>query len=151
MKIIKLSKLKFSQEIEILPFEVKEDSVEVKFYSEGVQAGFPSPADDFKEEKLSLDKRYLSNPDSTYLIRVAGNSMVPTLEINDILVVRSDFELKDNCIVIVSVNNTEFTVKRYNEDNKELIADNPDFPNIKIGEDDTLICLGIVKNLIRDL
>ena len=123
----------------------------MKFYSEGVQAGFPSPADDFKEEKLSLDKRYLSNPDATYLIRVAGNSMVPTLEINDILVVRSDFELKDKCVVIVSVNNTEFTVKRYNEDNKELIADNPDFPNIKIGEDDTLICLGIVKNLIRDL
>ena len=151
MKVIKLSELKFSQEIELIPFEVKEDGVEVKFYSEGVQAGFPSPADDFKEEKLSLDKRYLSNPDATYLIRVAGNSMVPTLEINDILVVRSDFELKDKCVVIVSVNNTEFTVKRYNEDNKELIADNPDFPNIKIGEDDTLICLGIVKNLIRDL
>ncbi|CAL2077308.1 DNA polymerase V protein UmuD [Tenacibaculum sp. 190524A02b] len=149
MKIINLPK--FSSEIEIVSFQVNGEEIKVNYFPDGVQAGFPSPADDFKEEKLSLDKKYLTNPDATYIVKVKGNSMFPTLEISDLLIVKSDLRMEDNDIVIVSVNNTEFTVKRFDKSNNILLADNPEFSNIEIQEEDTLICLGVVKNLIRDI
>jgi DNA polymerase V len=149
MKIISLPK--FGKELINLPFKIENSKVYVKYYEEGVQAGFPSPAEDFKEIPLSLDEKYLQNPESTYLIKVAGNSMYPTLHIGDILVVKSDKAFENDHIGIVSVNNTDFTVKRLNKEKKQLTADNVDFPNIIVEEDDTLICLGVVKHLIRDL
>lgn len=149
MKIVKIPK--FSIELENIPFQVRKDGVYVKYYYDGVQAGFPSPAEDFKEDRLSLDKRYLKNPDATYLVKVKGNSMCPTLEIGDILIVKSDVELSNNDIGIISVNNTDFTAKRFDKTNQCLVADNKDFPTIRIEEDDTLICLGVVKHFIRDL
>lgn len=149
MKIIKAPK--FGNEIINLPYRVEGGQVFVNYFEQGVQAGFPSPADDFKEQKLSLDEKYLSKPDSTFLIKVVGNSMYPTLQVGDILIVKSDIEFRDNLIGIVSVNNTDFTVKRLDKTQNILIADNKDFPNISIEQDDTIICLGVVKHLIRDL
>jgi len=149
MSIVKIPKL--SSELEFVPFELLDDEIKVKYFSEGVQAGFPSPADDFKEQRISLDSKYLTNPDATFLVRVKGDSMYPTLQIGDLLIVKSDKELLDNKIGILSVNNTEFTVKRFDKDKNILIADNKSFPNIEIGEDDTILCLGIVQHFIRDL
>lgn len=149
MKIIKAPKL--SIELENIPFNIKDEKVYVKYYAGGVQAGFPSPADDFLEQRLSLDERYMKNPSTTFLIKVKGNSMYPTLHIGDILVVKSDIGLNDKDMAILSVNNTDYTVKRFDKSKKLLIADNVDFKNIEINEDDTILCLGIVKHLIRDL
>lgn len=149
MRIVTLPKL--GKELMNISFKKGDDLSGVKFYEQGVQAGFPSPAEDFKEQKLSLDEKYLSNPNATYLVKVVGESMLPTLQPNDILVVKSDKELTDNCIAIISVNNTDFTVKRFDKKEKVLVADNPDFKNIKLNEEDTLLCLGVVKHLIRDI
>ena len=149
MKIINLPK--FSKELINLPFRIDNKKKYVNYFDEGVQAGFPSPAEDFKEIPLSLDEKYLQNPEATFLIKVAGNSMYPTLQIGDILIVKSDQEFSNDDIGIVSVNQTDFTVKRFNKTQKKLIADNKEFPNIILDEEDTLICLGIVKQLIRDL
>jgi len=149
MKIVKFPKL--NSELESIPFKATKNKHYVSFYLDGVQAGFPSPADDFKEHQLSLDERYLSNPNATFLIKVVGNSMYPTLQVDDILIVRSDIELSDGKIGIISVNNTDFTVKRLDKENNILIADNPDFENIKIQPEDTILCLGVVKEIIREL
>lgn len=149
MKIVKVPQ--FGSEIENLPFRVSNEGVYVKYFEDGVQAGFPSPADDFKEQKLSLDEKYLSKPNSTYIVRVKGDSMYPTLHVGDILVVRTDISLDDNKIGIISLNNTEFTVKRFDKNKEMLIADNKDFNNIEIKEEDTLMCLGVVMQLIRDI
>jgi len=149
MKIIKVPKL--GKELESIPFRIENGFVYAKFYEQGVQAGFPSPAEDFVEQKLSLDEKYISNPNNTYLIKVKGNSMFPTLQIGDILIVKSDEELKNNKIAIISVNNTDYTVKRFDKRKKILIADNSEFTNIEIHNDDTILCLGVVKQLIRDV
>lgn len=149
MKIIQAPKL--SKELLNLPFRTEGQKVFVKYYEEGVQAGFPSPAEDFKEIPLSLDEKYLQNPEATYLIKVVGDSMYPTLHLGDILIVKADKPFENGMIGIVSVNNTDFTAKRFDKKNKQLIADNKKFPNIPILEDDTLICLGVVKHLIRDV
>ncbi len=149
MKIVNLPQ--FGSEIENLAFSIRNEGVYVKYFESGVQAGFPSPADDFKEQKLSLDEKYLSKPNSTYIVRVKGNSMYPTLHVGDILVVRTDVNLADNKIGIISLNNTEFTVKRFDKIKNKLIADNKDFSNIELREEDTLMCLGVVMQLIRDI
>lgn len=149
MKIVKVPQ--FGSELENLHFRVSDQGVYVKYFESGVQAGFPSPADDFKEQKLSLDEKYLSKPNSTYIVRVKGDSMYPTLHVGDILVVRTDVNLDDNKIGIISLNNTEFTVKRFDKKKEILIADNIDFKNIGIKEEDTLMCLGVVMQLIREI
>lgn len=149
MKIVNLPK--FSKELINLPFRIDHKKVYVNYFDEGVQAGFPSPADDFKEIPLSLDEKYLQNPQSTFIVKVAGNSMYPTLQIDDILIVKSDLEFKNNDIGIVSVNQTDFTVKRFDKTMKRLVADNKEFPTIPLNNEDTVICLGVVKQLIRDL
>jgi len=151
MKIITLSKIPtLSPELRNIPFEYSE-SEGVHFFPEGVQAGFPSPANDFSEQKLSLDARYLTKPNSTFIIQVVGNSMYPTLQENDLLIVRSDLVLEDRKVCIVSVNHTDFTVKRFDKTAKKLIADNPDFEDIEIAEQDILYCLGVVETFFRDL
>lgn len=149
MKIIKVPQ--FGSELENIPFQVSESGKEVIYYEEGVQAGFPSPADDFKEQRLSLDEKYLAKPNSTYLVRVKGDSMYPTLMVGDLLIVRRDIVLEDDSIAIISVNNTDFTVKRFDKKNSCLIADNKDFKNIKVHEEDTLMTLGVVASFVRDL
>lgn len=149
MKILKIPK--FGKEIQHLPYRREGKNVYINFFDEGVQAGFPSPAEDFRAQKLSLDEKYFTNPDATFLVKVVGNSMYPTLQVNDILIVKSDIEFTNHKIGIISVNNTDFTVKRYHKEKQELVADNNDFNNIKITEDDVLLCLGVVEHLIRDL
>ena len=150
MKIIKVAK-GLSDELEMVPFRISEEGIYVPYFEDGVQAGFPSPADDFKEQLLSLDSRFLSKPNSTFIVRVKGNSMNPTLLVGDYLIVRADLNLEDNDIGILSVNNNDFTVKRLDKSRKMLVADNDDFPNIEINEDDVIQCRGVVKHLIRDL
>jgi DNA polymerase V len=147
MRIIKVPKL--GKDLEILPFESNE-KVYAKYFGE-VPAGFPSPAADFEGNRLSLDEKYITHPESTYLVKVKGNSMHPTLQIGDILIVKSDLDMKNDSIAILSINNSDYTVKRFNKKKKMFIADNKDFPPIEIQEDDIIQCLGVVKNLIRDL
>ena len=43
---------------------------------QGISAGFPSPADDFKEIRISLDKELVKNRAATFYARVSGESMV---------------------------------------------------------------------------
>jgi len=147
MKIINLPKL--SREIEFVPYANNSNRITVPYYPQGVKAGFPSPADDFKAERISLDARYLDHPESTYLIRVKGNSMYPTLHKGDILVVKAHITAKHNDIAIFSVNDSAFTVKRLNKQRNILSADNKEFETISIQPSDTVVCLGVVKHIIR--
>ena len=48
----------------------------IPFYSQAVPAGFPSPADDFLEFDLSLDKKLIKHPSATFFVRASGTSMI---------------------------------------------------------------------------
>jgi DNA polymerase V len=147
MKLIKAPRL--NDELELIPFNTENDKRHINYFGE-VQAGFPSPAEDFIGKKISLDEKYITKPNSTYIIKIRGNSMNPTLQNGDIVIVRSDKELQDNDIAIVSINNSDYTVKRFDKKNSQFVPDNPKFKAIEVEEEDVVICLGIVKHLIRD-
>lgn len=148
MKLIQ--NIQISSELEMLQLESEGTRFYVNYYG-NVSAGFPSPAEDFQQERISLDERYLSKPESTFVTRVGGMSMHPTYQIGDILINRSDFELRDGDDAVVSINNSEFTLKRWNESAKTFVALNRDYEgSFKVSDDDVVVCLGIVTTLIRE-
>ena len=102
-------------------------------------------------KKLSLDEKYISNPNNTFILKCGGNSMHPTLQIGDLLIVKSDAELMNDDIAIVSLNNSDYTVKRFNKRKNSFTADNKEYQDVVILDEDVVICLGIVKHIIRDL
>ena len=75
--------------------------------------GFPSPADDYMEEKLDLNKYLIKHPAATYFARAEGDSMIGAgIYPGDILIIdKAISEARDK--VIVAWFNGEFTVKRY--------------------------------------
>ncbi|MBO6212303.1 S24 family peptidase [Algoriella sp.] len=116
-----------------------------------VNAGFPSPAEDFIDDKISLDERYLTHPESTFLIVVGGDSMHPYYQKNDVLIIRTDLTPLHNDDIIVSVNKTDYTLKRFDKLNNKLVALNPKYNDcVQIKEDDDVLILGVVAVLVRE-
>src|SRR5690606_16128482 len=143
--------IKFGNELEYLPINTDGKKYYVQA-REGVNAGFPSPAEDFLNDRISLDELYLSKVESTFVNRVRGLSMYPDYHDNDILILRSDYELQHGDDVVVSINSSEYTLKRYDKINSKLVALNPEYANsVKINENDEVVILGVVDALVRDI
>ena len=127
------------------------DSNGAIFIDTGISAGFPSPADDFREKRISLDEELISNKEATFFAKVSGQSMVGAgLEDNDLLVIDRSLEPKNNKIAVCFLDG-EFTVKRLKveDDNVWLQAENPEYPNIKITEENNLVIWGIATSVIK--
>lgn len=131
--------------------DIKDDAVKkyAPFFS-SIQNGFPSPAEDFEGEKLSLDERYLSKPESTYFGKAKGRSNYSTILEDDILIIRADIEAKHGELAVVSFNNSKYTIKRLDLINNRLVPDNKDFPAINVSEEDVVIVMGKLMTIIRD-
>ena len=101
-----------------------------------VKAGFPSPADDYMEQKLDLNEHLIQHPAATFFVRVEGDSMRGAgINKGDILVVDRALE-PTNGKIVVAVINGEFTVKRIRimEGKICLEAENANYPPIRIEE-----------------
>ncbi len=123
------------------------------FYQHTVSAGFPSPADDYIEDRLDLNELLIKHPSATFFLKVSGSSMIKAgIHHNDILIVDRSIEPSHGKIVIASVNG-ELTVKRLSRSqNKiELVAENDDYPSIDITEEMELVFWGVVTNVIHHL
>jgi DNA polymerase V len=82
------------------------------FFEAVVPAGFPSPAADYEEERLDLNRCLIKNPAATFFVRVTGYSIIGAgIHSGDLLVVDRSLEPRDKSVVIVVVNG-ELTVKR---------------------------------------
>ncbi|MDA9305252.1 translesion error-prone DNA polymerase V autoproteolytic subunit [Flavobacteriaceae bacterium] len=120
---------------------------------EGISAGFPSPADDFKELRISIDQEVVRNEEATFYARVAGESMQGAgLDDGDLLVIDRSLEPVDNKIAICFIDG-EFTVKRLKvtQDEILLIPENPKYQPIKITEENELIIWGVVTYVVKKL
>jgi DNA polymerase V len=115
-----------------------------------VQAGFPSPAEDYIEEKLDINELVVQNPAATFFVRVQGDSMGgATIFSGDILVVDRSLPSMNGKIV-VAILNGEFTVKRLliNKTGIYLVAENPKYPPLKVSDSDFQIW-GVVTHIIH--
>ncbi|MEC3906469.1 translesion error-prone DNA polymerase V autoproteolytic subunit [Tamlana sp. 2201CG12-4] len=121
------------------------------FFDTGISAGFPSPAEDFKEQRLSLDRELIKNKEATFFARVNGQSMIGAgLDDNDLLVIDRSLEPANNKIAVCFLDG-EFTVKRLRVDDEGvwLKPENPNYPIIKVTDDNDFIIWGIVTNVIK--
>ena len=129
----------------------KSNSLGAIYFDTGISAGFPSPAEDFKEQRLSLDDELVKNKEATFYAKVSGQSMIGAgLDDNDLLVIDRSLEPANNKIAVCFLDG-EFTVKRLRVSNGEvwLQPENPNYPIIKITEDNNFVIWGIVTNVIK--
>jgi DNA polymerase V len=126
---------------------------QIPFIADGVSAGFPSPAADFTENTIDLNKELCENPLATFYIRVKGHSMIDAgINNGDILVVDRSIEARDSKIAVCLIDG-EFTVKRIKLDKNclYLLAENPNYQPIKVTEDNQFMVWGIVTYIIKSV
>lgn len=126
-------------------------SLPLKYADESIRAGFPSPAQDYLEQAIDLNKELIKHPASTFYGRVIGDSMRDEgIEEGDILVIDKSLELLDDDLAVCFIDG-EFTVKRVRLDTDAawLIPSNPDYPLIKVTKENEFIVWGIVTYTIK--
>lgn len=146
-------KLKTLQYTTILDFYAPDYSTSAKlpFVDTGISAGFPSPADDFIELTIDLNKTLIKNKDTTFFAKVKGHSMKNAgIFDGDLLVIDKSLEPQNNKIAICQIDG-EFTVKRIKIEEKIvwLIAENEDYQPIKVTPENELMIWGIVIHSIK--
>lgn len=121
------------------------------YVSEGIKAGFPSPAQDYLDIAIDLNKELIRNPASTFFGRVSGNSMRDEgLEDGDILVVDKSLEPRNGDTAVCFIDG-DFTLKyiRMEKEQFWLVPANPAYPSIQITEENNFMIWGIVTYSIR--
>ena len=129
----------------------KEKEIGQWFVEEGISAGFPSPAEDFKENRISLDKELVKNKEATFYARVSGDSMIEAgLENGDLLVIDRSLNPENGKIAICLLDG-EFTVKRIKKERSRLylVPENKKYEAIELKDGNELIIWGIVKYVIK--
>ena len=116
-------------------------------------AGFPSPADDYLEGKLDLNRHLIKHPAATFFVRVTGDSMIGAgIHSGDLLVVDRSLEPADKHVV-VAVLDGELTVKRLFKQNGvlRLLPENLNYQPIEITPQQAIEIWGVVTSVIHSL
>lgn len=116
-----------------------------------VSAGFPSPAQDFLEDRINIFDKIIKHPESTFLVRAKGDSMLEKgVQDGDILVVDKSLPVQNNSIIIAYIDG-EFTVKRfYKEKNKVILYPaNTNYKPINITADCDFQVWGVVTYVLH--
>jgi len=120
-------------------------------YSSQIQAGFPSPADNYLDKTLDLNELLITHPAATFFVRVTGDSMRGAgIFSGDVLVVDRSLEAVDNKIVVAIVEG-EFTVKRLKlrEGQVSLVPENPAYPTLHIKRGSDFQVWGVVTYVLH--
>jgi len=122
-------------------------------YAAMVSAGMPLPADELSEGKIDLNEHLLKNPESSFFVRVSGDSMIDAgIHPGDLLIVDRSLRPTSGRVIIAVVNG-ELTVKRLFKQASKLflMPENPNYPAIEITDDMTFMIWGVVTNVIHPL
>jgi len=125
----------------------------IPLYGHKVPAGFPSPADDYVEDKLDLNQLLIQNKSATFFLRVKGDSMIDAgIHDGDIIVVDRSVEAVDRSVVVAVIDG-ELTVKRlvWRNGAAELHAENQKYAPILCKEGQELTIWGVVTNAVHSV
>ena len=118
-----------------------------------VAAGFPSPAEDYLEGKLDLNKYLIKHPAATFFVRVTGDSMLAAgIHPGDILIVDRSIEPADKKVVIAVIEG-ELTVKRIRKLKGKvvLMPENENYKPLSIDDGMNFEIWGVVTSVIHPL
>ncbi len=121
-----------------------------------IKAGFPSPAQDYVENGIDLNRELVKNPSSTFFGRARGTSMEGAgIFDGDLLIIDKSLEPREGAIAVCFIDG-EFTLKRihFERDGSVVVAiwlqsENESFPPIKVTQDNQFIIWGLVVHSIR--
>ena len=102
-----------------------------------IPAGFPSPAADYVETRIDLNKLLINNPAFTFFAYAEGDSMFPEIQDGNLLVIDRKVDQPNGCVVLASVNNT-FCVKhlyRFPDGSIELRPNNDKYESIQLSSE----------------
>jgi len=128
-------------------------SLRLPLFGHKIVAGFPSPADDYVEDRIDLNQHLIRHKEATFFLRVQGDSMLGAgIHDGDLLVVDRALEPVDGKIVI-AVLDGELTVKRLERRAGQirLMPENPAFAPIVVNNEQDLVIWGVVTNVIHGL
>ncbi|WP_420147657.1 LexA family protein [Spirosoma sp.] len=123
----------------------------IPFFQSMIQAGFPSPAENYVEWVCDLNDLCITNTEATYFVRVTGDSMTgDRIEPGDILIVDCSRDPVEGKIMVVWYNGAH-TVKRvhYADDVIVLIPSNPKYEPIDVYPGDDFRIFGVVTYVIQ--
>ena len=122
-------------------------------YEERISAGFPSPAEGYSEGPLDLNELMLSNPPSTFFVRVAGDSMTGAgIFPGDLIVVDRSLRPADGSVVVALLDG-EFTLKRLRlcDGTPELLPENDNYPPLKVADGSDFEIWGVATYCVHSL
>lgn len=126
-------------------------SLALPYADNGIQAGFPSPAQDYISESIDLNRELIRHPAATFYGRVEGDSMIGEgIEAGDIIVIDRSIE-PDNGDLAVCCIDGDFTLKRIHleRDRVWLIPSNEAFDPILVTPDRKFEIWGVVTYTIK--
>lgn len=140
-------------ELQILTAEIGEEML-LPFFEEGIRAGFPSPATDYEEEAIDLNKTLIKHREATFLARVKGDSMIDAGYMpGDLLVIDKSLEPQDGDVVVAYVDGG-FTIKELDLSEKAkgvvwLVPHNEAYERIRITPEQSSLIWGVVTYRIH--
>jgi DNA polymerase V len=149
-----MMKLKYLTSHQNIDFFNSENDSELSLpFAESISAGFPSPAEEYLELSLDLNKALIQHPSSTFFGRVKGNSMHDAgIHEGDILVIDKSLSPVNGRKAVCYIDG-EFTLKTLKVDQTGiwLMPANPDYKPVKVTEENNFIVWGIVTFVIHKL
>ena len=131
--------------------KVNPSKLYLPFFQSLVQAGFPSPAEDFTDTKLDLNQFLIKHPSSTFFVRVAGDSMIEAgIFENDLVIVDRSLTPTSGQIILAVVEG-EFTIKKFVKQKNDiwLYPANSNYQPLKILEGTVFQVWGVVTYTIK--
>lgn len=126
-------------------------ALDLPIITEGISAGFPSPALDFVDLTIDLNKHLIKHPSATFYGRVKGSSLKNAgIDDGDLLIIDRSLEPTNGKIAICYIDG-EFTAKRISVKKNELwlMPENDSYKPIKIEKENDFLIWGIVTHVIK--
>ncbi len=149
---MKLKRIKINSNIDFYKSDLT-TTIDLPFVDEGIMAGFPSPAQDYMDLTLDLNKELIKHPSATFYGRVKGTSMIDAgINEGDILVIDRSLDYQNGMTAVCFIDG-EFTVKKLKieKDKIFLIPANADYQPIEVNQDNDFMIWGIVTYVIKHL
>lgn len=118
----------------------------------GIQAGFPSPAQDYISESIDLNREIVRHPSATFYGRVSGESMIDEgICEGDILVIDRSLEPTDGDLAVCCLDG-EFTLKRIRLESGRiwLVPSNEMYDPILVTPERQFEAWGVVTHTIKN-
>jgi len=128
------------------------DTCSIPMFADHIEAGFPSPAQDYVDQSMDLNELCIRHPATAFFVRVQGDSMVEGgIDDGDVLIVEGSIDPRHGDIVIACIDDS-LTVKRLEIHPKaRLVPMNRAYQPVAINPDNETNIIGVVTNVIHPL